>query len=111
MPERWPCSRPQIVSLDLRGAMQEASGAVAPPFPNLAEFTPSAMMGDCIHPNYAGYSAVLERSWPAYWGRFFPGTRTSATARNATAAAAGATPAAAAVEALGSASRGSKGGV
>jgi hypothetical protein len=51
-----------VVSLDLRGAMQEASGVVAPPFPNLGEFTPAAMMGDCIHPNYAGYSAVLDRA-------------------------------------------------
>ena len=26
-----------------------------------------------IHPNYNGYSALLERTWTQYWSRFFPG--------------------------------------
>lgn len=73
-----------VVSLDTRGAMQEASGTVAPPFPNLDEFTPNAMMNDCIHPNYSGYSAILQRTWVAYWSRFFGG---HSTPRNTTAAA------------------------
>lgn len=77
-----------VVSLDLRGAMQEASGSVSPPFPNLDEFTPTALMGDCIHPNYSGYSAVLERTWHAYWARFFSGS----TAPRAAPAAASAVP-------------------
>ena len=42
-------------------------------------------MGDCIHPNYAGYSALLERSWEIYWSRHFPGS--AAPTRNATAVA------------------------
>ena len=74
-----------VVSIDLRGSMQEASGTVAPPFPNLDSFTPTALMGDCIHPNYNGYSALLERSWQIYWSRYFPGSATPT--RNATAMA------------------------
>eukprot|EP01043_Picozoa_sp_COSAG02_P011658 COSAG02_NODE_433_length_22435_cov_151.224078_13_plen_330_part_00 len=73
-----------VVSLDLRGAMQEASGTVAPPFPNVDEFTPTTMMGDCIHPNYSGYSALLERSWHAYWRHFFPANQASRLPRNST---------------------------
>ena len=61
-----------VVALDLRGAMQEASGTVAPPYPNLDAFTPPALMADCIHPNYAGYSAVLEASWQRYWFDHIP---------------------------------------
>ena len=72
-----------IVSIDLRGSMQEASGTVPGPFPNLDRFTPGTMMGDPIHPNYAGYSALLQRSFIQYWSQYFPA---STPVRNATAA-------------------------
>lgn len=35
-----------------------------------------------IHPNYAGYSALLYRSWQLYWSRFFPTTRTATAHRS-----------------------------
>eukprot|EP01050_Picozoa_sp_SAG11_P013895 SAG11_NODE_1660_length_4498_cov_5.293021_3_plen_94_part_00 len=44
-----------VVSLDVRGSMQAASGSVDPPFPNLDHFTPSS----CVIPSAPLPSAPL----------------------------------------------------
>jgi len=56
-----------LVTRNLLGTMQQASGEVPPPFPNIEYCTPSDHMSDCIHPNSQGYTALFDQLWEVYF--------------------------------------------
>jgi len=57
---------PQVIATNLLGAMQMATGMRAP---NPFLPTPASMMGegDCIHPNYQGYRALMRRIYAGFF--------------------------------------------
>jgi len=70
---------PFYTVLNFYGLMQDASGAVPGPHPNINYCTPKNYMFDCSHPRSVGYTAIFDELWDQYFSLQYPGCVGNAT--------------------------------
>jgi len=63
---------PFYTVLNFYGVMQDASGAVPGPHPNVNYCTPKNYMHDCSHPRSVGYTALFDELWRQYFSFQYP---------------------------------------